>query len=399
VGNLLFAVFGSAGDIFPSIAVALRLQEQQHRVTILAPPTVALYARAAGLPTLTMGTGREASVLADTAMYSCRFDGFSSWRRTCAHYLGPLIDENYPRTLELVRDLDPDLVVVHPLAPFGSLAAEELGIPWASLHLYPQLVPRRGRRSALFGGSAARVIRTIEDRGGLRTSRNPLLERGWSPTLNLSVHDPAVVVRTELADVVIGEPVGFPYWDGIPMAAADRSHTDAALAAPGPLLVATLGSFIGHSQPGFWVRLADAVSRAGWTGVLAGVPASQRAELEERPGVFCTGFLPMSTIAAKADLLLHHGGIGTTYAALLAARPALVMPHAFDQAFNGRLLEQAGVAAVVARDGDLATAIGTIDDHRPRLAAAIELRAEMIEPADAVATIGDRLAACLARTD
>ena len=59
--------------------------------------------------------------------------------------------------------------------------------------------------------------------------------------------------------------------------------------------------------------------------------------------VLATSHIPLSRILPYADLLIHHGGIGSTYAGFFSSTPALVMPHAFDQSFNAHLVERLGV--------------------------------------------------------
>jgi UDP:flavonoid glycosyltransferase YjiC (YdhE family) len=83
-----------------------------------------------------------------------------------------------------------------------------------------------------------------------------------------------------------------------------------------------------------------------------GVPPGLRAELESL-GIICTGFVPLSSVIDQAKLIVHHGGIGTTYAGLLAGVPAVVVPQAFDQAFNGQLVEAADVGILCRPDTDV----------------------------------------------
>jgi len=390
VTHILFAVVGAAGDIFPTIAVAKQLERTNHRVTILAPRSAALYARATGLATATVGDGRESEMLGDTSVYTNRFDGFSSWRRAASRYLTPLLTD-YVRTRDLIKQLGPELVVVHPLATFGSLAAEDLGIPWVSLHLYPQLVPRAGRRTARFGGAAAARIRMLETAHGLRPSTNPILDRGWSPLCNLSIHDPALVKRTELAETTFGEPCGFPYWDDLPIQQQDRDQLERAADSRRPLLVATLGSFIGQTQPRIWNELTATIGQRGWSALLIGVHAQVRPSLEKTAGIFCAGFIPMSLAAPHADVLLHHGGVGTTYAGLLAGKPAVAFPYSFDQQFNSRLLVQAGVGRAVEEPADLAVALDNLSVADRARDAARSLRSELTDPSLAAANVATRL--------
>jgi UDP:flavonoid glycosyltransferase YjiC (YdhE family) len=64
-------------------------------------------------------------------------------------------------------------------------------------------------------------------------------------------------------------------------------------------------------------------------------------------------FVPGLQMAARCDLLLHHGGYGSCQAGLLAGKPAVVLPTYTERESNARRLAAAGAAEVVpvARSG------------------------------------------------
>jgi rhamnosyltransferase subunit B len=157
-----------------------------------------------------------------------------------------------------------------------------------------------------------------------------------------------------------------------------------------PLIVVTLGSFIGRIQAGFWKCLGDALAAAGLPALLLGIPQEQRSQLE-RPGITCAGFVPMSSVIGHARLLVHHGGIGTSYAALQAGVPAAVVPQAFDQPFNGRLLEAAGVGRLVRPDDDLGELLPELLAHAALHDRARALADTMVQPAEACIRIANRI--------
>jgi rhamnosyltransferase subunit B len=366
VSHILIAAFGSAGDMLPAIAVAQAIQAKGHRATLFGTRVSGFYGRAVGLPTVAIGDGGELAAVSDAAVRSTRFDGYGSWRTMASRYLDGLHRHCYEEARTLVAELAPDAVAVHSLFPLGSLLATELGIPWASVHLHPQLSPEdRSSRPGHWGGPLASWIRTTERRLGVPSSGQPLLRWSWSD-VNLSVHDPALVAATELASMPIGEPCGFPYWDGLPVDPADREVVDHLTASGDRIVVVTLGSFLGRSRSDFWARLSETRRGRKHPTLLVGVPRAERPALA-RSGVSCTGFVPMSSVLPHADVAVHHGGIGTSYAALRHGVPAVVVPQAFDQSFNGRLLESAGVGRVLRSRDDLGDAIAeTLSDHDTR---------------------------------
>ncbi|MFM9973119.1 MAG: DUF4011 domain-containing protein, partial [Beijerinckiaceae bacterium] len=70
-----------------------------------------------------------------------------------------------------------------------------------------------------------------------------------------------------------------------------------------------------------------AVLLSGWGGL---------ASLPESDDVFCADALPHDWLFPRVAAAVHHGGAGTTGAALSAGIPALVIPFAADQPFWGK---------------------------------------------------------------
>ena len=79
--------------------------------------------------------------------------------------------------------------------------------------------------------------------------------------------------------------------------------------------------------------------------------------------------LHMQQVMAQADLVVSHGGMGTTSAALLAGRPQLLLPTHMEQAMVGRRVADAGLGIVLpvrptARPGEPAPRVPATDWRR-----------------------------------
>jgi UDP:flavonoid glycosyltransferase YjiC (YdhE family) len=71
----------------------------------------------------------------------------------------------------------------------------------------------------------------------------------------------------------------------------------------------------------------------------------------ESDRIICVEYAPFEALFARAEAIIHAGGIGTTALALRAGRPMLVMPLAHDQFDNARRVERLGVACTVSKSG------------------------------------------------
>jgi UDP:flavonoid glycosyltransferase YjiC (YdhE family) len=61
------------------------------------------------------------------------------------------------------------------------------------------------------------------------------------------------------------------------------------------------------------------------------------------PSIQVAAHLPFDALLPQVAVLVHHGGIGTTAAALAAGIPQLVIPFAFDQFDNAARVARLGV--------------------------------------------------------
>jgi UDP:flavonoid glycosyltransferase YjiC (YdhE family) len=385
MANIAIAVFGTGGDVFPCIAVAQRLQARGHVVSFVTQRWLGLYPRLAGFRVAMVGDGSEKLALSDSQLLTTRFEGMDSWRRSMTQYAFPFLAGHYDDLREIIGKLQPDVVVTTAQAYWGALAASELGINWTSLHLYPQLLgyEARSRSSSVsrFGGRMAKWLNEQERRLTMPQSSQPVLWWGRGHHITLVGHDPIV----DQSAHKYGVPVGYPYSD----AAYAGNDVDTAVALEflsastgAPKVIATLGSFIGFSQEGFWHGMATMAKARGWHLLLLG---SNGQDFDAGPNVLGIGHAPLSRLIGNADMMIHHGGIGTMYAALNAGIPAVVVPHAFDQTYNARLAEALGVGLIVDRGdlGGIGNAIDVIHENTEVRTRASELAKQLIPPESA----------------
>jgi sterol 3beta-glucosyltransferase len=111
---------------------------------------------------------------------------------------------------------------------------------------------------------------------------------------------------------------------------------------------------------------------SGWAGLNANLPAG--SALAER--VFAIQEAPFDWLFPHMAAVVHHGGMGTTAAALRAGVPSVIVPFTFDQPFWGRQVHALGAGPAPIRPrqltaGRLAAAIrAALEDGAVRARAA-----------------------------
>lgn len=340
-----------------------------------APRALGLYLRAAGWPVVSLGDGTEMRVLRDHRLVTTRFDGWASWR-IVTDYLWPVLRRDVEILERTITTWRPDVVVTTSFAAAARVAAYRRQVPVVELSIYPQHVARLPRSRA-FGWELRNLV---ADLCGLEPGSDVVGALAWGggskPTL---LHDPTVLGPSIPADATA---VGFPYWDAGPERAGDTEQVmEWTAGSTAPTVLITIGSFLGARERSPWRSIVDAVNSLGLRAVCVGPGASSDDELfGGRKTVLGVGYVALSKILPHVDAVVHHGGIGTMFAALRAGKASLVIPQAFDQPYNARLLEATGAGFRVGPTG-VASALARLVDDSSLTSRAREIAGRLI-PAD-----------------
>jgi UDP:flavonoid glycosyltransferase YjiC (YdhE family) len=366
--RVVLTTFGSFGDLHPYLAIALALKARGHRPTLATSPTYRAKVEALGLAFHPIRP--EVEFTPELA------------RRVMDLHRGPevvLREVVLPALRDMYEDLLPagrgaDLLLSHPLTFATRLAAEKLGVRWASSVLAPlsffsahdpPVLPNVVWLSALrplgplfhralFGlmrwsiRSWSRPCRQLREELGLPPAPDPIFEGQHSPELVLALFSPQ-----------LGRPqpdwpprtcvTGFCYFDQDGDAGLPEGLSRFLDSGPPPL-VFTLGTS-GVLDPGpFYQAGAEAARRLGRRAVLlVGRLPGVRPPGALPEGVAAFDYAPFSALFPRAAAVVHQGGVGTTGQALRAGVPMLVVPLAHDQPDNADRVRRLGVARVLPR--------------------------------------------------
>ncbi len=115
-----------------------------------------------------------------------------------------------------------------------------------------------------------------------------------------------------------------------------------------PLAVITLGSVF-TGDLGFFSWAAQAAARTGYIPIVVigrnPITPEKKAELKAAlpPNTRLLNWIPFAHVLPRAQLIIHHGGMGTTHAAIIHGIPQIAVPHAADQRGNARRIAEAKV--------------------------------------------------------
>jgi sterol 3beta-glucosyltransferase len=124
----------------------------------------------------------------------------------------------------------------------------------------------------------------------------------------------------------------------------------AFLSAGAPPVYLTLGSMMsGNDEPQTLAMLGDAARAAGVRAIVqapSGVPSGYANDGQ----LHFVSAAPHARVFPHCSAVVHHGGAGTSQAALRAGVPSVVVAHTAEQELWGRELQRLGVAgAPIAR--------------------------------------------------
>lgn len=284
--------------------------------------------------------------------------------------------------LVAVAERWPADVVVHDMTDFaGPIAAAAAGIPWAG-HSFGAV------QAGEFWDLAGDIVApTWHERGLVPGARGGMFRSLYLDICPPSFQDPwiaGVGVARPLRPVPFDTPADqdLPGWiEELP---------------PGPTVYVTMGTIV-NQTPGVFETVLEALASGSANLIVTVGHDRDPADLGPQPGhVHVERYLPQSLVFPRCDLVICHGGSGTTLAALAHGLPMLVLPQGANQFWNAERCTAVGVGRHLAPEELTVDAVrhaarGLLADpsYRARAGEVAAEIAAMPAPADVVPLVED----------
>ncbi len=348
--------FGTRGDVQPYLALGLEMQARGHAVTLSAPRDFTAWIESSGLPARAFDF--------DMGEFIRRADALGVTRNPLKAYthraemIDPMIDACLKEAVAGTRDAD--MVIAHPKALFSASGAEAVGAGFILAAPLPIISPTgcfpmpgvmaRNRARWLNALSWAplglgmmpfrKKLNALRQSLGLSRVGNSLdygRYRG-EPCLRLTANSAHILPRPDDWD---DDSVLTGNWILPEPSRTLAPEIEAFLAEGAPPVYVGFGSMVTSDATRLVSAAMAGLRKAGLRGIIARgwaeLPATSQADMLVIDGA------PHSLLFPRCHLIVHHGGAGTTAAALTAGKPSLITPFMVDQPWWAERLREAGL--------------------------------------------------------
>lgn len=346
--HILILTYGTRGDVEPFVAIALRLKERGHKVTLGTAEHFGTWISAFGLDHASL-TNALLDIIhsEDGKMILEGGSGFVS--RVAAgirtmRKSGPINTQICLDAWRAAQATKPDLILYHHKVIAGPHIAEALGVPAMLGLLQPMIVPTSAFPAAglprlpIPGYNRLSYRLVAMSYASFRTSVNRFRTEnlGLSPVDHS--HDvlmPAgagrIKVLHAVSPLIIPRPTDWPaealmtgYWWLPPdQTYAPPKALAEFLAAGEPPVYVGFGSMTTRDPAALGRLVVDALKLARIRGVIGSGWAGIAPKTEDN---IVIGDVPHSWLFPRMRAVVHHGGAGTTAAGFRAGIPTVICP-------------------------------------------------------------------------
>lgn len=365
MARIVLAAWGTFGDVFPALGLALELKRRGHDAVVATCGYYRDMVAARGVTFAPLAPDIDPNDKAFAARVMDPWRGAEAIFKEC-------IMPALPTALADMRAAadGADLIVSHPVTFAAPIVAEEKGLPWLSSALAPisflsahdpsvppaapalrHLLARGGDWGRAFRWLALRItepwfapVHRLRRELGLSPVGHALFDGQFSPLGTLALFSPLIgAPQSDWPAQTV--TTGFVNYNGGEPLAPD---VEAFLQAGPPPLVFTLGTSAVFVAGDFYEVSIAAAQQLGMRALLlTGPDHLERVRRITPAPMLAVEFAPHAAIFPRAAAIVHQAGMGTLAQGLRSGRPTLIVPHANDQPDNAWRAARLGTARVL----------------------------------------------------
>jgi len=331
--RVLFSTIDGFGHIFPLLPLARALRRTGHSVAFMAPRGAGAILAPEGFLLLPAGPSIEDVVAATASRHPeiLQLPPERGIESAIPIFADVRVELTAPEALAVARAWRPDLIISEHSDFVGPLVAALTGARRATLGFGP------GHAADLLAVAGNRVAEHYRAHGLRPPRRGGLYEGVYFDTCPPALQSPR-----------FPRPVDSRPLRPEPAASAGQAWAppDFAERADRPLVLLTMGTVF--NDPAVLSTALDGLAQLD-VNVLATVgPDGDPDGIRVDPGrVRVERFAPLALVLEHCNLVVSHGGAGTTLAALARGIPLVMIPQGADQFINTARVVRAGAGLPV----------------------------------------------------
>jgi sterol 3beta-glucosyltransferase len=343
------------GGVQPYLALGLGLQSAGHEVRAVAPSEFTAMFAQNGIPMTPLSGGDEVAKLRSVGIEE---KGTLATLRFMREHLPRRIADWTLETLDACNGVDVMTGGVGGMVT-GLSVADRLGVPFIPTHLQPVGVRTSAYPGLMLpwfptwlGSAGTRVSHIISDQVALMPFRSAMMKArknalGLSGKPRAANGQPVIYgfsryVLPAPTESDAGQHVT-GYWNMPARSWQPPAELEDFMAQGGTIVSFGFGSMAGQKPEELSEIVKTAIYRLGIRGIMISGTGTL-ANTQSTDQMFCINSIPHDWLFPRVHAVVHHGGAGTTGAALQAGVPSVVVPFAVDQPFWAQRVEALGVA-------------------------------------------------------
>lgn len=362
---------GTRGDLQPFVALGKKLVENGHKVAICTGKSFKNFVESNGVAFFPVRLDYTELIQSNEGQKMMGSNPIEI-ARTIKTLIYPMMEEMLIDLWEASKDAE--VLIYHPKAFGGYDIAEKLGIPVFIAHPIPIVAP-----TSLFTNPALSFSLNVGLLNKLSFKVNRLFVASFLKIINKwrrevlglstkrSIFTNHLKLNGKHIPILYGcSPSVIPYdnsWNkkvsmsGFWFLEEDKNWKPSNelinfLEDGSPPIAINFGSIPLKKPYKIKEMLLEALIKTGTRGILIS-SWNGIDRCDSNPCIFTVDSIPHSWLFPKCLGVLHHGGAGTTAAALKAGKPMIICPFSGDQPFWARRMKEIGVATSSLKERDM----------------------------------------------